>query len=197
MELRIDARNYLHKFITLSTTLPKNKTDEYDNDYSKYFRLLLKHHGIDDNISSNREIINFFKYYNFSLREIEKCSTVLTVYYSQLPRNRFTDPDVICFLVVLLVRFPDTFNSLAENKISYEELAKTINLNNAESSERKKFKLIDLIEYLLLNEEEYEKLDANHELKSYDGWLRTIHFSRQEVIPFLCSELSKFRIKNE
>jgi hypothetical protein len=194
--IRIDARNYLHKFITLSTRLPKNKSDEYDNDYAKYFRLLLKHHGIDDRIDSNRDIVIFFKYYNFSLREIEQCSTILTVYYSQLPQGYFSPSDIICFLVVLLVRHPDAFNSMAENKISYEELANNTNFNNAEFP-REKYNIIDLIKYLLLSVEEYKKLDENNVLKNYDGWLRTTHFSRQEVIPFLCSELLKFKMKNK
>ncbi len=108
----IDAHNYLQKFITLSTRLPKNKLDQYDDDYKKYSRRLLKHHEIDNQNDIDPFIIKLFKHYDFSLREMEQCITILTVYFTQLAKNKFNITVIVVFLAVCYVRFPNIFHAL-------------------------------------------------------------------------------------
>jgi predicted KAP-like P-loop ATPase len=198
----IDARNYLHKFITLSTILPKNKSNQYDNDYTKYLHRLMIYHEIDKIPNIEHFIVDFFKDYQFSLREMEQCITILTVYYTQLPKNSFHVTHIICFLAVLRIRFPQIFSALETGMLSYKELSDKTNVEKITYSDKEstKFYFLGLLKYLLLTDEEYKTLDEDEGRRGYDQMFGNVLFlrgiSRKEIIPLFCSELLKFRKEN-
>ncbi len=106
----IDANNYLHKFINITTKLPKLELQGSNKYYNQYINYLSKHHGIEKEINEmDYVIIMLFKLYNFTLREVERFFTIITVYYSGLPNNRFSIPIIIGFLAIVKVKFPDIF----------------------------------------------------------------------------------------
>jgi hypothetical protein len=188
----IDSHNYLHKFITLLTRLPKNKSDGYDNDYAKYSRRLLNHHGIENQEDLDPFIIKLFKYYNFSLREMEQCITALTIYFTQLARNRFNITPIVCFLAVCCIRFPDIFNALESATLSYEKLDEVTQIKKITDSSNEMKHFLDLLGCVLLTDEQFNKLQDEN-IKSYVQWFARYRIERKNMIPFLSSELLKFK----
>ncbi len=190
----VDARNYLYKFITFSTSLPKD-SQRYDNNYGKYLRLLLNHYGINSQLAYNGLIGHLFEHYKFSLREMEQCITILTVYCTQKIPDFENINDIVCFLAILLIRFPRIFNSLGEKTISYEELANVTNLEKISCEKKLKDSFLNLVKYLLLTEGEYKKLGATDELKRFDGILSGPYMTRENIIPYYSSELVRFKMR--
>lgn len=187
----IEAHNYLNKFVTLSTRLPKSKMDQYDNDYIKYSRKLIKYHEIDNQPELGSFIAKLFKHYNFSLREMEQCITILTVYFTQLMTNRFNINEVVAFLAVCYVRFPSIFNALESDTLSFKELDEDTKITTLNDSSSIIDSFLKLLEALLVNDERFKELDE--ETKSYVSWFSRYRLGRKDIFPLLCSELLKFK----
>jgi hypothetical protein len=83
--------------------------------------------------------------------------------------------------------------------LSYDALTNATSFGKIIFSGSIKEHFLNLIEYLLLTDEEYKKMNENEGTKNYDQWLNNALFyhsiSRKEVIPFFCFELLKFRTK--
>jgi hypothetical protein len=186
----VDARNYLHKFFTISTDLPSNRLYSHDNDYAKYTQRLFQHYGLNVKRNLGTFLPKFFQYYRFSLREMERCFTILALYYSQLPSNRLTTAEVIGLLAIIKLRYTNVFGSLSAGKISYQELIELTGIDKIENEEL----FLNFLKYLLIPEEDYKALDQNDKIRSYEQWHFPYNIGRNEIMPFLCSELKRFKI---
>lgn len=195
----VDARNYLHKFITLSTKLPKNVLGRYNNNYFKYFQRLVEHYGIDLERGFDDILIPLFQHYGFTLREVERCFSILALYYSQLRKGRLTIGAAIAFLSVMRVRDSPLFNELAEGQLSYESLAEKTDIEGVDATGDLGFPksyVVTLLKFLLLTDNQYNKLGKDDDIRGHEEFLFSYGCERKRVIPFFCEELSKFRIEN-
>lgn len=190
----VNARNYLHKFITISTRLPKNKHERDNNDYAKYTCRLFQHYGIVRRGSTADMFEKLFRNYNFTLREIERCLIITSLYYSQLPDRHFTIEVLISFLVVLKVRYPRSFYRLAEDSMSFEDLVKDTKINEIQNSSRVlESSLLTWLRGSLMSSEEFKKLNQN-DTRCFIESENRYGIARKDVITHLCAELSKFSI---
>ena len=193
----VDARSYLQKFITLSVTLPSNRQDPRDNDYVKYCLRLAEHYGIGAGGRSHDILPALFQDYEFTLREMERCFSILSIYYSQLPRNRLTDGCIIAFLAVVRIRFPDVFEKLAVNQLSYQSFVSETMVEKIERSDHARSLrdfLLENLKLLLLSDEKYDALDSAKRNRLWEESPFFTKIERKQVIPFLCAELSRFRL---
>ncbi len=194
----VDARNYLHKFFTIATDLPRNRQNSHENDCSRYTIRLTQHYGLE-----SRDVATIlsalFQFYNFSLREMERCFSILALYFSQLPENRLTNSEVVAFLSVIRLRFPEIFSLLATGRLSYHKLLESTGIDNINKTEYSRFSkdwFINILKFLLLSDEEYNELVDNDRARGFQDWLVRYHIAREKVMPFLCSELTRFKVGN-
>ena len=199
----VDARNYLHKFFTLCTKLPGSYLDRGGNDRAKYCRYLIKHFGVDAHGEKMIGIlVPLFDHHKFTLREMEQCFSMLSVYYSQLPNEPLSIDPVIALLVLLRVRFPLIADKLAVSKMSYKELAARLGLDAipdskplADYPEFPQAGFSSLLKYLLFNTLEYESLGKEDPLrKSFQHLESAWKMERTRIIPHLCDEIVRFRM---
>jgi hypothetical protein len=193
----VDARNYLHKFFTISTDLPQNRQDSHDNDHSKYTRRLIQHYGLDSRQDLGTFLSRLFQYYGFSLREMERCFSTLALYFSQLPDNRLSISEAVAFLSILRLRFPDVFAGLSAGSLTYDGLLEVTRVDKIQSTDYTRFSkdwFLNMLKFLLLTKEEYEALDQNDSARDFENWLIRYHIDRMKVMPFLCLELTRFKI---
>lgn len=195
----VDARNYFQKFVTLSIELPKNTQDRYTNDYCKYSKRLIEHYGLPHKRGLDDLLPALFQHYRFSLREMERCFSVLGLYYSQLVKGRLTDPAVIPFLAIQKIRNPRVLSQLSVSALSYDSVVKETGietLSRADVGDGWVRELLARLRFLLLSESEYETLAQDDPVRRHEGWLAPYHIERMSVMPFLCAELSKFKIED-
>lgn len=193
----VDAANYLHKFFALSTDLPRNRGDTHDNDYSKYVQRLTKHYGIDGKMDLHTFLPCLFQHYAFSLREMERCTANLSVYFAQLPENRLSNDVVIAFLAIVRLRFPAVFARLAANSLPYEELAQATAIAGIARKDYLRFptdSFVGMLKFLLLTEEQYKALDEGDPIRRYGQWPFRYGIDRTQVMSFFCSELTRFKM---
>lgn len=196
----IDSHNYLHKFFTLTTDLPLKAKDGNTTDYNKYITYLSNHHGLNNYSQQFDSVLEgLFKHYNFSLREMERCFSLLAIYFANLPEKKFNVPVLSGFLSVLRIRFPLEFNKLMSKSLSYTELAlvlKLDNINEGRGSNYPKEWFHSMLKYFLLTEIELKALGPNSEILEYASITSNYHrIERNSVVPLLCEELIKFNIK--
>jgi hypothetical protein len=194
----VDAINYLHKFFTLMINLPQNRVDSTDNDHAKYFTRLVQHYEIGGRPDFGSLLIRLFQHYEFSLREMERCMASLALYFSQLPDRQFNNDDLVAFLAIIRFKFPQLFIRLITSSVTYTELVKITEIDKVERTDYTRFPkdwLHSVLQFCLMSKSEYEALDPKNELRRYERWLFHYNLERKQIIPFLCSELMKFRTK--
>ncbi len=123
---------------------------------------------------------------------------MLALYFSQLLKNRLSNSELISFLAILRLRFPNVFNNLAAGNLSYEELVTATGVNGVKSTDYTYFptdSFLNMLKFLLFTDEEYNALDEKDDVRSYAQWLFRYHIGRTKVMAFFCSELSRFRTK--
>jgi len=193
----VDARKYLHKFFTLSTDLPQNRRDTHDNDHVKYFRKLVEHYEIDDQRDLDPYLVRLFQHYAFSLREMEQCLAILTLYFASLPPGRISHNVVVSFLAMLRLRFPEVFRLLAEGRMSYAELIEATGVDRIERADYTNFSkdsFLGILKFLLITDEEYQELDEKDGVRFSAQWLNRWTIDRLKVMPLFCAELCRFNI---
>ena len=194
----VDARNYFQKFVTLSTELPKNTRDGDRNDYYKYASKLIEHYGLPNERSLFALLPTLFQHYRFSLRQMERCLSVLGLYYSQLVKRRLTDPTVIPFLAIQKIRNPQLLSGLANHKVPYAALVEEADLEalaRANDGNGWVGALLDRLQFMLLDDAKYQALPDNSTIRRCESWLGPLA-ERTDLLPFLCQELSRFKIKD-
>ena len=196
----VDAANYLRKFFTLTVELPKNTQDHNQNDYWKYTSRLVEHYEIRGERDIPELLASLFRLYEFSLREMENCLSNIALYYAQLQENYLSCGLTISLLAVWRMKLPKIYNRLALKQISYEELLKATGIERLKSngySEPSYDWLMGRLKYLLLDDEQLKDPEIAQELQYHARWAARYHVrSRGDIISFLCSGLSRFKLED-
>ena len=194
----VDAVNYLRKFFTLTVNLPCNRSSSNQNDYWKYSRTLAEHYEIKGQYDMAL-LTALFRHYGVSLREMENCFSILAIYFAQLPQNRLSCPLTIPLLAVLRLKKPDIFGRLAHKQMTYDDLIQATHINLLASSEftgssREWF--LDRLMYLLYSDEQINLTKDTKDISYHARWLAPfMGLPRDEVIPFFCAELTRFKME--
>jgi hypothetical protein len=194
----IDAHTYLQKFINVETSIPKRVSDPYSNDIELYIKKLIQLHDIttwgdDRNIVDC--LIPFAQHFNLSLRQLEKVFTNLAIIYSTSGENHLRLVPIIVFIAVVKVVNPNVFGDLLLGKISFSSLCEQLGfqeLNEEDESKRKLFRLMSWIRFSMLNESEYQGIDANDPIKRFEQSLWQYSVDRESLLPTFCQRLSMF-----
>ncbi len=130
---RIDAREYLRRFIDLDFSLPLPHTKAYTRELVKRFDL--------KQFFDERRMHSSFAYdhdhfvdaftllaaaFDLSLRVRERCLTRLAVVLMQTPENHYLDPIVLALLIVLRLKRQDLYQGLTTGDIAPQELMDTL-----------------------------------------------------------------------
>lgn len=120
----VNARNYLHKFFHLSTSLPFDRLHNNPaTRYSTYAQHLVEHHGIPQKTRIYNMLVALFEGYGFSLRQMEKCFVMLALYFSQTRRewSETTYCIMPCFLAVIATKDLEIFNAIRNGSLKKEQ----------------------------------------------------------------------------
>lgn len=191
----VDAVNYLRKFFTLTVNLPCNRSSSNQNDYWKYSRTLAEHYEIKGEYDMAL-LTGLFQYYGVSLREMENCFLILATYFAQLSPNRLSCSATIPMLAFLRLRKPDVFSRLAQKQMTYDDLMQATHIDLLASSEftgasREWF--LDRLMYLLYSDQQINLRNDSRDISYHSKWLAQYSISRDDVIPFFCAELTRFK----
>jgi hypothetical protein len=195
----IDAHTYLQKFINIETKLPKQITDLYTNDLTRYSRRLIQLHeietwGKDEEIVSGIEPLA--NHFDLSLRQLEKIYTNLALFYGTSAENdAFQIVPIIVFLAVIKTVKPLVFDKLLQKSITYDEVCRETGLSHKNEEHRKLSLLMDSVHFALIPEKEFAELDDLDPIKIYGNGLRIRKSERNNLIPILSQKLSMFVVE--
>jgi hypothetical protein len=130
---RIDATEYLRRFIDLEYTLPVAHTKQYT-------RVLIDRHGFKSFFDARKsysglayDYENFVESFtqlsstfNISLRASERCLTRLAVVLTQTSENQYLDPFLASFLIVLRTMRPDLYTAFISGELSPRKLMSAV-----------------------------------------------------------------------
>jgi len=125
---RIDAPEYLRRFIDIDFSLPSIHNKEYvrnlvkQYDFSSFFSARRKHHELSGDEESF--VLGFTllaNVYELSLRSIERCFTRAASVLLQTKENQYLDPIFLAYLVVLRAKRPDDFSGLLAGRLTPAE----------------------------------------------------------------------------
>jgi hypothetical protein len=122
---RIDAPEYLRRFIDIDFSLPSIHNKEYvrnlvkQYDFSSFFSARIKYHELSGDEESF--VLGFTllaNVYELSLRSIERCFTRAAIVLLQTQENQYLDPIFLAYLVVLRAKRPDLFSGLLAGRLT-------------------------------------------------------------------------------
>lgn len=130
---RIDASEYLRRFIDLEYMLPVPHAKEYT-------RVLIERHGFKSFFDARRNYSELvYDYDNFveaftqlssvfgmTLRARERCLSRLAVVLTQTPVDHYLDPFVVALLIVVRTMRPEMYKDLMSGALSPRELVSNI-----------------------------------------------------------------------
>jgi len=194
----IDAHTYLQKFINIETTVPKRVADRYSNDLDTYIKRLLQLHELET-WGDDRNIFDCLsplaRYFNLSLRQLEKVFTNLAVIYSTSAQNNLRLVPIITFISVIKVVKPSTFNKLLLGRASYTELCNEIGmhaLDENNENERALSRIMNWVRFSILTEAEFEKINDTDPISRLGQTLWNYNMDREQLLPIFCQKLSMF-----
>lgn len=130
---RIDAQEYLRRFIDLDFSLPQPHTKTYTRELVKRFNLkqFFEDRRMQSSFAYDHDhFVDAFTLlaaaFDLSLRVRERCLTRLAVVLMQTPRNHFLDPIVLALLIVLRLKRQDLYQGLISGAIAPQELMDTL-----------------------------------------------------------------------
>lgn len=197
--INIDANSYLQKFINIDCRLPKN-TEPQINDHKKYCKRLYGLHELEtfgDESHLIDSLSSLARFFELSLRQLEKCFTYLSVFYASISERHLRLTPVISFLSVLKVINPKLYLDLANNRTSYNSFVETLDLGDVENdyADSKIFNRILLwMKFCLYTDEEYNNSDQKGEFDRISGGLTKYNIDSRNLIPFFCNIFDTFRI---
>ena len=130
---RIDAPEYLRRFIDLEYALPaphsKNYTQELIKrfEFKEFFDGRKQHRELAYDYDSFVEAFTLLAgLFGLSLRARERCLTRLAVVVTQTPPNNYLDPIVLSLLLVLRTSRPDLYTGLVSGSLAPSSLMVTL-----------------------------------------------------------------------
>jgi hypothetical protein len=142
-------------------------------------------------------------HFDLTLREIEKVFSILTLYYSSLPKSRFTNCFLVATLAILKVKQPKTYGGLSRELLDPPQFfAETglLHIRGKSVSDEFQELVSDLFNFLLMSDADLtEAAKSNTQAGStpkgpgrMGSWLVGCRIDRKNVIPYLCSRLDQF-----
>lgn len=130
---RIDAPEYLRRFLDLEYTLPVPHSKQYT-------KVLIERYGFKDFFDTRKRYSelaydhdNFVEafaqlsgVFGMSLRARERCLTRLAVVLTQTPENHYLDPFVASLLIVIRTVRPDLYRGLMSGELAPRKLMSLI-----------------------------------------------------------------------
>jgi hypothetical protein len=190
----IDAHTYIQKFIHLETSLSKAIREQGTSDLEKYSKKLQQLHEIDawgrnDSAIECTEILA--RYFNLSLRQLEKVYANLVILYCSSKDNEYINPPIAAFLSVVKVINPDVFIRLLHSKILYQDMIEELKLDGFEGKGKTRM-IVNWLRYALLPQEEWERLPDEHKSYITHGRLSLMDISKDRLIPIFAQLLNMF-----
>ncbi len=129
----IDANTYLQKFIDVSTTIPKSKFTQHENDFL-YWKLkqYVDIESIENPLYINTILKNLANSYNLSYRQIERVLLNIKLLLNTFDRNwlSFVLLVLVTFISVLKVVQPNLITRIKENNINYTDFIRELEYKN-------------------------------------------------------------------
>ena len=130
---RIDAPEYLRRFIDLEYALPALHTKSYTQELIKRFEFNAFFDARKQNSSLAYDHDDFVEaftllagMFDLSLRARERCLTRLGVVLTQTPNSHYLDPIVLSLLLVLRAKRSDLYSGLVGGSIAPQDLMATL-----------------------------------------------------------------------
>ncbi len=130
---RIDAPEYLRRFIDLEYVLPAPHTKVYTQElikrfeFKEFFDGRKQHRELAYDYDSFVEAFTLLAgLFGLSLRARERCLTRLAVVVTQTPPNNYLDPIVLSLLLVLRTSRPDLYTGLVSGSLAPSSLMVTL-----------------------------------------------------------------------
>lgn len=130
---RIDAPEYLRRFIDLEYALPALHTKSYTRTlierfgFKEFFDTRKQHRTLaydhDHFVEAFTLLAGIF---DLSLRAIERCLSRLAVVLTQTTTDHYLDPIVLSLLLVLRTKRPDLYSGLINGVLAPQDLMKTL-----------------------------------------------------------------------
>ena len=205
----VDARAYLLKFANLFVDLPRHRPEhelQYERGRQEYCQTLFGHYELSKKVRDARFLADcsavLVEHFDITLRDIEKVFTLLTLYYSSLPQNQFTNDFLVTTLSILKVAFPRLYAQLRAGRVSLEAFLEQTKLDQIKQR-NEGFNLEwarKILSVCLMSDAEYEKAEsAEKEANNIQIRLSEVRkFLLREpraTLPFLCSRLDRFALK--
>lgn len=199
---KMDAHEYLQKFISIETRIPKKLGDRHSNDLSKYCRRLVELHELET-WGDDRIIVSciepFANHFNLSLRQLEKAFTNIAILYSSSSENSLRLVPIITFISVIKVINTSLFEKLLYGNITYSQLCNEIDISpdiNPDESDNhsRLWRMMMWVKYCLLSNQEFNELGEDDEIKDYGKSLIRYSIDRQRIIPIFTEKLSMFKV---
>ena len=125
---RIDAPEYLRRFIDLDYALPAPHTKNYTRElikrfeFKEFFDARKQYSELAYDYDSFVQAFTLLAgLFGLSLRARERCLTRLAVVVTQTPPNNYLDPIVLSLLLVLRINRPDLFAGLISGSLAPRE----------------------------------------------------------------------------
>ena len=196
----IDARTYLQKFINIETILPKRIGDRYTNDIKTYSQKLYDAHELEtwgDRQNLTDSIGLLAEHFNLSLRQLERVYTIISVFYAASAKNHLRLAPLLSFLAVIKVIHPSLFIDLLHKRATYENVCKVTGLTDegtVTQNNRKSLFLMSWVKFSLITDEEFEQLDENDRIRSFNQSLWNYSIERERLMPIFVQKLSMFTV---
>lgn len=130
---RIDAPEYLRRFIDLEYALPEVHTKQYTRvlieryGFKAFFDAHKRHSELAyDHDNFVEGFVQLSGAFGMSLRAKERCLTRLAVVLTHTPENHYLDPFVASLLIVLRTMRPDLYRGLISGEIAPRKLISLI-----------------------------------------------------------------------
>ncbi len=199
----VDARAYLLKFGNLFVDLPSQQTREcYGKGRDEFCRRLFQHYDLpvsaDESDILGRSVNLFVHHFDLTLREIERSFALLALYYGSLPKNQPADGLFIALLVVMKVKKPALYRSLAAQEIAAGKFFSETRLDLVEKGSGNgvdRTWMLDILNFCLLTDEELAKIPEEQGPRRMGSWLFRRNMDRRRVIPLFCGRIDRFSLQ--
>ncbi len=192
----IDAHTYLQKFINVETSLPKVTQSNYYNDVDKYCERLFNLHELTtwgDEQNIHESITCLAKYYNLSLRQLERVYTNIAIFYASITERQPRIEPIVSLLCVIKVTHPDVYARLAIRDITYDDLVDKLNVLDLDSDNKMNRRIefiMSWFNFALMSDKELLEIDENSRIHRYGDVLWRSHVERDKLIPFFIERLN-------
>ena len=191
---KIDAINYLQKFIDVVCVLPKDRKPRQLNDFRKYCDRLFREYELDtwdgrDNLIVAMSVLA--RAFDLSLRQLEKCFACLAIFYASIREGSLWPEPIIAFLSIIKTISPYMYDQLQRKQLSYQDLVASLNIVEFISDDNMAADLSRIMFWVKLcvyTDVEFTSSNQKDQmLKQFENISFHYHIERRDAIPYICS----------